>query len=141
MVEEVKPVKEKKTGPSGRRPVLLTIASLFAMVFFTVIAALFGAALAGAEWIARVTNQYVQHDTWSAGEVGWLFTMGLILHLAGLTGVILIWFMKKAGYLLMGISCLIIALFQLFNPQFTVATVAAYILLILFFGLFYRRFH
>lgn len=141
MGEEIKPVEVKKTGTRKTRPVILTVVCLFFMVFFTLLSALFASALAGAEWITKVTNQYVQFDTWSIGEIRWLFAAGFALHLAGLAGCVLIWFMKKAGYYLLGSSSLLITAIQLFRPEFTVTFTALYIFIIIFFGLFFKRLH
>ena len=52
---------------------------------------------------------------------------GLLLHSFSLAGTILIWKMRRVGYLIFGISSLIIAAYQLFATQISPLTTAFYI--------------
>ena len=64
---------------------------------------------------------------------------GLILHMLSLTGIILIWNMRRTGYLVFGVSSLIISGYQLFASQISPLTTAVYIALVILFGVFMKK--
>lgn len=140
MSESSRPVKSTQVY-SASRPVLLSVLCIFSWVFFGLLSIFFLAGTIKADWIARVTNQYLSSASYSAGEIRVLMVSGLVLHLIGIYGVAGIWNLKKSGYLVLSGSCLIISLYQLFNPSYTVITVLLYILLVIIFGLFIKRYH
>jgi len=123
------------------RPVFLTIFCLSAFVFFAIVSVLSLAGIFYSDWITGVTNKYLPEDKYSDAEFRILFISGFLLHTMALLGTILIWRLRKSGYFFTAISCLIIASYQLFNPNFTIASTAVYIITLIGFGLFYRRLH
>ncbi len=141
MEEKIKPVKIPKAGQAASRPVLLTVFCLFSFVFFSVMSLLFFMGAFWSGWVTRVTNQYTPSEIYTKNQILIIFLAGFLLHLLAFTGTILIWNLRKTGYYLFGLSCLIIASFQSFQPQIAVTTTAIYILLLLFFGIFFRRLH
>lgn len=141
MNEEIHPVKIKKSGPVNSRPVILTLICLFCYVFFSLLALFFLAGIIWTDWVITVTNQYAPSELFSATRIRFYFIAGFLLHLLALTGSILIWRLKKTGYFLLGLSCLAIASIQSLVPQITITTTAAYILLLVLLGIFYRRLH
>ncbi len=140
---KVKPVRVKpaKDGPVASRPVFLTLVCLFSFVFFAIMSLLFFAGIFWSKWITSVTNQYAPPGLYALSTIRLIFTGGFLLHALALTGSILMWNLRKAGYYLVALSCILIASFQLIQPQIAVTTTAVYILLLLMFGIFFRRLH
>jgi len=143
MDEGIQPVKVKpaKSGPVKTRPVLMTVLCLFSFVFFAIMAVLFFAGIFWSDWITSVTNQYAPPGLYALSTIRLIFTGGFLLHALAFTGSILLWNMRKGGYYLLAISCILIASFQLIQPQIAVTTTAVYILLLLMFGIFFRWLH
>jgi hypothetical protein len=143
MDEGIQPVKVKpaKTGPVKTRPVLMTVLCLFSFVFFAIMAVLFFAGIFWSDWITSVTNQYAPPGLYALSTIRLIFTGGFLLHALALSGSILLWNLRKEGYYLLALSCILIASFQLIQPQIAVTTTAVYILLLLMFGIFFRRLH
>lgn len=123
------------------RPVLLTIFCLSTFVFFVTLSVLFFIGIIYSDLITGVTDQYIPENKYSTSQFRVLFIAGFLLHALAFAGVILIWRLKKAGYYLLGVSCLVIASFQLFQPGFTVASTSVYIFILICFGMFYKWFH
>jgi hypothetical protein len=123
------------------RPFLLTLLCLFSFVFYGLISIFLLLAFFFSGWISEVRNSYLPDRTESKGTIIFIIVTGLLLHLVALYGSINIWHRRKSGYLMLSISTLIIALYQLFSDKISVFTTAVYILLIVLFGIYYRRFH
>ncbi|MEI6435717.1 MAG: hypothetical protein WCP32_12790 [Bacteroidota bacterium] len=123
------------------RPVLLTVLCLAAFMFFAILSVLFFTGIIYSEWITGVTDQYIPENKYSTSQFRVLFVSGFLLHALAFVGVILIWRLIKTGYYLLGISSLVIASYQLFQPGFTVASTSVYIFLLICFGMFYKWFH
>ncbi len=131
----LQPVNHQKV----KRPFLVTLLCLFSFVFFGMIALLF---LVSAFWSGRITevmNYYLTGTTRSMAGVLGIAAGGFILHAACIAGCIMMWKMRRIGYYLFGIASLVITLLQLFNKNAATATIAVYILLIILFGIFYRK--
>ena len=139
MNEEIKPVKIPNTGQEKFRPVLLSVLCFFSFVFFAVLSVLFFIGLFYSGWITSVSNQYIPHEAVSKSHIFIILLAGFLLHFMAFTGSVLIWNLHKTGYYILGFSCLIIAGYQTLQPQITVTTTAIYIVLLLLFGLFFRR--
>ena len=126
---------------NGPRPFLLTLLCLFSFIFYGLISILLLLAFFFSGWISEVRNSYLPDRTESKGTIILILVAGLLLHLVSLFGSINIWYRRKSGYLMLSISTLIIALYQLFSDRISVFTTAVYIILIVLFGIYYRRFH
>jgi hypothetical protein len=131
----------KKRKHKQQRPVFLTMICLFAFVFYGLISLLFLLALFFSDWITEVRNNYLPDRIESKQIIILITVAGFIFHMVSLIGTINIWYRRKSGYLMLSISTLIIALFQLFSDKISVFTTAVYICFIILFGIYYRRFH
>ncbi len=133
-MEEISTRPQNIREGSVQRPFLLTVLCLFSFVFFGLISALFLLALFYSGSIADMVLRYAPEYSTKRVTVFFYILGGLILHSLSLTGTILIWKMKRLGYLLFGTSSLIISIYQLFATQISPLTTAIYIALILAFG-------
>ncbi|HNW72501.1 MAG TPA: hypothetical protein PKN44_02635 [Bacteroidales bacterium] len=140
MEEGIKPVKSRELK-RDERPLLLSLLCIFSWIFFGVLTLFFLAGIFEAGWIMKVTNQYLSATAFTTAEIRIFMVSGLALHLIAGFGITGIWRLKKSGYLILSVSCLIIVLYQLFNPAYTVITVLLYILLPILFGVFIRKYH
>jgi hypothetical protein len=123
------------------RPLFLSVLCIFVFVFYGLISLFFIVALFSSGWISEVRNKYLSEGTESKQTIILITAAGFLLHLISLIGSINIWFRRKYGYLMLSVSTLIIALFQLFSDRFSIFTTAVYIGPIILFGIYYRRFH
>jgi hypothetical protein len=139
-MENIEPDKPDQTETIAyQRSIFMTLLSLIAFIFFGILSVLFLAGAISSDWISRVTNQYVPEKQYYTTELRMVFLAGFVLHFCSLIGSIVIWRLKKQGYYLLGICCLIIAVYQLLNPYFTAIPAIVYILFLIGFGFFYRR--
>jgi hypothetical protein len=141
MEEEVKPDEPKETLVKRTRPLFLTVLCLFSFVYFGLLSLLYLAGLFNSGWITSVTNQYLPTGNISNAQTLFIFMAGFSLHCLSFTGILLIWNLRKTGYYFLGLSCLVIAAFQLFNPLTAITSIAIYIILVFLFGIFYKRLH
>jgi len=139
--EEIQPLTPATVNQVKPRPVVLTILCLFSFVYFSALSFLFFMGSFWSGWVTQVTNQYSPPEMYSKNQILFTFLAGFTLHLTALTGTVLIWKLKRPGYYLTGLSCLIIAFYQSIQPQITVTTTVTYIFFLISFGLFYRRLH
>jgi len=137
--EEIQPINPQRINLVKPRPVVLTVLCLFSIVYFSVLSFLFFMGSFWSGWVTRVTNQYSPPEIYSKNQVLITFLAGFILHLTALTGIVLIWNLKKTGYYFLGFSCLILGLFQLLTPSIAITSPAIYILIIFLFGCFFKR--
>ena len=131
-VEETGAVKPK-------RPFLLTLIGLFSFTYFGFISFLFLLVLFNSGWITEVLNKYLPESVKSRTGIFMLILAGFVLHALAITGSAMIWWMKKSGYIIFAISCLIITSYQLFQTKVSFLTTGIYIVLILVYGLFYKK--
>ena len=132
--------KVEETGLSlPERPFLLTVLSLFSFVFFGFISILFLFALLNSGWIPEVVNKYTPENGESRTKMILFALCGFILHASSFTGSVMIWMMKRKGYIIFTVSGLIITAYQLFQTKISFLTTAVYIVLIIFFGIFYKK--
>ncbi|MEI7500966.1 MAG: hypothetical protein WCK84_11020 [Bacteroidota bacterium] len=141
MKEKIRPIKQPKPVPVTSRPVFLTILCLFSYVFFSILSILFFIGIFWSGWVTNVINQYSPSEIYSKTQIMLIFIAGFLIHLLAFTGSILIWNLRKTGFYLLSLSCLIVAIFQSFQPQIEVTTTAIYILFLPLFGIFFRRLH
>jgi len=132
---------DQKRKHKQPRPVFLSLICIFAFVFYGLLSLLFLFALFFSGWISQVRNKYLPQGTESKQMIILITAAGFLLHLASLIGSINIWYRRKSGYLILSISTLTIALFQLFSERISVFTTSVYVFIIILFGIYYRRFH
>ena len=138
MEEPVQKVKE--TGQMKlKRPFLLTVISLFSFVFFGFISILLLLAVLNSGWITEVVNKYTPENMESPTKMFAFVLVGFLLHATSFTGTVLLWMMKRKGYIIFAVSSLAIAAYQLFQTKISFITTAVYIILIILFGVFYKR--
>jgi hypothetical protein len=130
--------KRKHNQP---RPAVLSLLCIFAFVFYGLISLFFLVALFSSGWISQVRNKYLPEGTESKQTIIFLTASGLLLHLVSFFGSVNIWHRRKSGYLMLSISTLIIALFELFSSRLSIFTTVVYICFIFLFGIYYKRFH
>jgi uncharacterized membrane protein HdeD (DUF308 family) len=139
MTEENKPEEVSKTTVVKSRPFLLSVLSVFSLVYFGILALLFLAGLFKTALITRVMNQYLPTGEYTTGQVTLIFGSAFILHGLAFAGILMMWRLSKKGYYILGIACLIIGALQLMNPASAVSATAIYIAITFLFGLFYTR--
>jgi hypothetical protein len=140
MEEELKTNEADKTDRKHSRPVFLTALCLFSFVYFGVFTILFLLGLFYSGTITTVIAKYLPAEAHSSSVVHWIFAGGFLSHLLGFIGSVLLWKLRKSGYFLIAGICLIVAVFQTFRPDISVASTAVYILLLLLFGVFFKRY-
>jgi len=121
------------------RPIGLSIFCLFGFVYFTLLSLLFILAIFYSGWITEVTNKYVPAEIVTRTDMLLFLLTGAILHLIAFAGLIFIWNMRKIGYFLLGIPCLVVASYHLLQSQISIYNTLVYIIFIIVFGLYYRR--
>ncbi len=136
-MEEKDPIEEKEISIS--RPFLLSVISLFFLIFFTIFALLFLLSLFYTGTIAQVINTYIPENAFSPLVITLIILSGFVLHAAASTGILLMWNMRKKGYFVFSVSCLLLTTFQLTQHQVSIAITAVYVGAVILFGLFYRR--
>ncbi len=122
------------------RPVLLSVLCIFSFVYFGLLSVLFLAGLYNASAISGVFGIYTPEAIFSKSEVRLFFAGALLIHALGFAGVVLLWRLRKTGYYILGLSCIIIASFQTFRPDISVTATAIYIGMIFLFGVFFKRY-
>jgi hypothetical protein len=138
-MEEVKTTTPEPRTESAKRPFLLTLLCLFSFVFFGLITLLFLIALLYTGTITDMVLRYAPDHSPARTTAVFYILGGFLLHAISLTGIILLWKMKKLGYMIFGISSLIIAAYQVFASHISPLTTGFYIGLIIAFGLFLRK--
>jgi hypothetical protein len=134
----------KKSGNTEisrtKRPFFLTLIVLFACIFLGLYLIFNLLALFNSRWIYEVNKQYLQGDDSAPILTSLEYAVGVILHLTALTGIYLIWKMRRRGYLIFSGAILIISSIQLFTNGAPVMTTFVNIALLILLGTFYRRF-
>jgi hypothetical protein len=138
-MEEISSQPQNTREDLIQRPFLLTVLCLFSFVFFGLISVFFLLALLYSGSITDMVLKYAPEYSVKSYTVLFYILGGLLLHALSLTGTILIWKMKRLGYLLFGTSSLIISIYQLFSTKISPLTTAFYIALILAFGFFLKK--
>lgn len=125
---------------SLKPPFLLSLLCVFSFVFFGLISILFLVSLFYSGSFIRILNEYIPEQPVTPARVILLALAGFLLHFTALTGAFMMLKMRKTGYLLFGIAALIISIYQLFQDKISFLTGFIYILLVILFGMFYKRF-
>ncbi len=123
----------------AQRPYMLTILCLFSFVFFGLISFFFLLALFYSGSITDMVFRYAPEYSFKSYSVILYILGGLLLHALSMAGTILIWKMKRPGYLIFGTSSLVISIYQLFATKISPLTTAFYIALIIAFGIFFKK--
>ena len=138
-MDELSKTPQNTQEERAKRPFLMTVLCLFSFVFFGLISVLFLIALLYSGSITDMVLRYAPVNSPARITVHFYILGGFLLHALSLAGTILIWKMRRLGYLLFGISSLIISAYQLFATQISPLTTAFYIGLILAFGFFLKK--
>lgn len=139
MKVEIQPTHIKITGKDKTRPVFLSVLCIFSIVYFSLLTILFLVGIFYSGTITKVIDQYAPEEIFTKMQIRMVFTGGFLLHILGLSGTVMLWNLRKTGYYLLSLSCLITALFQIFRPDIAVTSTVVYILMILLFGIFFKR--
>ena len=139
MNEDAVSVKTTETGLVKPRPVFLSMLCLFAFVYFALLTILFFTCLFYSGTITRVKNLYISDDIFSGKQLLFFFIAGFLLHGIAFAGSVLIWYRRKIGYYFLALSCLILATSQFFQPHIAIGTTGVYVVMIILFGLFFKR--
>lgn len=123
----------------SKRPLLLTLLSLFTWIYYGIMASLFFLALFYSGWITDVINQYIPDGSLSKTQVSIVFLCLFLFHGIAFAGIILLWKGRPAGYYLFSVPTILITLFHLFRPEISWISTAVYAILVVLFGLFYRQ--
>ena len=138
-MEEINTTTGNTREEVAKRPFMLTVLCLFSFVFFGLISVLFLVALLNTGSITNMVLRYAPENSPARTTVLFYILGGFLLHGLSLAGNILIWKMRRLGYILFGISSLIIAGYQLLATQISPLTTAFYVGLILAFGFFLKK--
>jgi hypothetical protein len=126
--------------PVNKRPVLLTIICLFGWVYFFVLSSLFLLGLLRSGWVTEALNLYAPVSLYSKTTVTLILGINALLHILAFSGIIIMWNLRKYGYYIFGGSVLVIAFYQLYMPHVAFSATFIYIVLLVLFGLYFRRF-
>jgi len=138
-MEEINTTTGNTREEVAKRPFMLTVLCLFSFVFFGLISVLFLVALLYTGSITDMVLRYAPENSPARITVLFYILGGFLLHGLSLAGNILIWKMRRLGYILFGISSLIITGYQLLATQISPLTTAFYVGLILAFGFFLKK--
>jgi hypothetical protein len=141
MEETVEKNQDQPVIIKPARPFLLSLVALFSFVFHGFISLLFLFATFYSGWIFDIVIKYMPQSPISRATLTLYILAGFFLHACSFTGTFMIWKMKRAGYILFSVAGLIIASYQLFQTRISFLTTGVYILLIIIFGLFYKKLH
>ncbi len=139
MTEEINPIEFGTKKNPVSRPFLLSALCLFAMVNFGFLSILFLLATFYSGRITHVLNIYIPEDHYTPSRILLLFLAGSVLNALAFSGTVLIWKLRRTGYYIMAFSCVALATFYLKQPNAAISTTAVYILLVILFGVYYRR--
>jgi drug/metabolite transporter (DMT)-like permease len=138
-MEEITPGQGNIQESRPARPLILTVLCLFSFIFFGLIALIFLMAMLYTGSIAGMVLQYMPENSLTRAGVFFFTFGGFLLHVLSFSGTILLWKMKRKGYILFGISTVLIAGYQLFSATISPLTTAVYVFLIFAFGFFLKK--
>lgn len=129
-----------KPLPGNKRPFFLTLACLFAGVYFFVLSALFLTGLFYSGWVTEAINLYTPLVQNSKVSVSLGLALLSLLFILGFAGIFLMFRMRRTGYYIFGASSLLLAAIQLFKPVLSLSGPIIFIVFLILFGLYFRRF-
>jgi len=121
------------------RPLILSVLCIFSWIYFGMIALVFLFAAVYSGRITGLAHQYLSERVLTKGLTLGFSLTGFFLHGASFTGVILLWNLRKTGYYFFSIPALLIVFLHLFRSDISWFATALYVLLIIAFGIYYRR--
>jgi len=126
--------------PKRNHPFFLTILCLFGWVYFFVFMVLFIAGFFFSGWVTDAINLYAPVVQYSKTGVTLILGLFSVLFILAFSGIIVMWNMRRYGYYIFGISSLLLASLQLFHFRISFSGPFIFIVLLILFGLYYRRF-
>ncbi len=129
-----------KPLPGNNRPLFLTLVCLFAGVYFLIFSALFITGFFYSGWVTRAINLYTPAIQNPKAGVSLVLAIFSLLFILGFAGVFLMFRMRKYGYYIFGLASLLLAAIQLFKPVLSFSGPIIFIVFLILFGLFFRRF-
>jgi hypothetical protein len=136
---------EEKSSDAGeirpvfKRPLLLTAVCIAAFVHFGLLAILFLLATLKSGWIREVVNRYLDTGQYTSYHLFFLFGAAFLLHSLAFTGLILVWKLRRTGFYLLCLACIVLSIYQLFNSLAPLSSVGIYIAFLLLTGIFFRK--
>lgn len=109
-------------------------------MYFFILSILFAAGFFYSGRVTDAINLYAPAGIYRGFPVK--LTLGLFTFFFSLafTGITIMWKMRRAGYYLFGISALVLAALQLFRPDISFSGILILLVMLVLFGLFFRRF-
>ncbi|MCX6281082.1 MAG: hypothetical protein NTU51_03900 [Bacteroidetes bacterium] len=126
--------------PQKKRPFFLEVLCIFSWVYFFVFSMLFMAGFLWSGWVTDAINLYAPVSRYSGLDVKLRLAAYAVLFILAFSGIILIWNLKRTGFYLYGVSSITIAFMQLLLPGVTFSGTIIIIVLLILFGLYFRRF-
>ena len=126
--------------PPRKRPFFLTLLCLFSLVYFFSFAVLFLSGFFFSGWVSDAINLYAPVILYSKSGITLILGLFSILFILAFSGIIVMWNMRRYGYYIFGISALLLASLQLFHPRISLSGPVVFIVLLILFGLYFRRF-
>lgn len=126
---------------NGKRPVLLTALCLFSFVFFGMIALLLVISLFYAGFFRSLLNTYLAGATLTTSGVFLIIASLFIVYACAFTGTLLMWRLRRKGFYIFTGAVVVLGVFQLFSNDFSFLSASILIILLLLFGLFFRKLH
>ena len=123
-----------------KRPVLLTIICLFGWVYFFVLSSLFLLGLLRSGWVTEALNLYAPVSLYSKTTVTLILGINALLHILAFSGIIIMWNLRKYGYYIFGELCWSFPSPACIPPMLLFPATFIYIVLLVLFGLYFRRF-
>lgn len=126
--------------PTKKRPFFFVVLCIFSLVYFFIFSFLFIAGFFFSGWVAEALNVYAPLHQYPQIQVQILLATLSFFFVLGFSGVIVMWNLRRYGYYLFGISCLLLASVQLLRPEMSLSGTIGFIVLLFLFGLYFRRF-
>ena len=138
--DETKQPETLETPPVVSRPVLLTAFCLFAFIFYGFLSLLFLITLLFSGKTLEMVMKYTPEQSQQKSFVLFIIIAGFLLHALAFFGVIQIWRLRKTGYIIFGISALLIATCQLFLHHIPIGMLALNIALLILLGVYFKKY-
>jgi hypothetical protein len=139
MGNPILPGKGEGEGAVRKRSVILTALCIFSFIYFGVTSLLLLVSLLYSGSFRDLINTYVTGDPVSFGGVFSVLLVMFLLTTAAFTGTLLMWRMRRLGYYLFGIPVLIISCYQLFQKDIPAFSTVILVVLLILFGIFFRK--
>ena len=135
------PAEDKIENPGkNSRPFALTLICIAAFIFLGLYAIFTLLVLFKSGWISSVYHQYSSDGDSAKRANIFIYIIGVALHLIALWGILLIWKLKKRGYLYFSASVLILSVYHLLTDSASIITTASLVAFIILFGAFFKKF-